>query len=628
MLRPLAAFLLLAASTASAQTPPRCFGGREVASVPLTLGARIELDDACEYARSPEGPYRRIEGVEQIVDLLGRLGWGPDDATTVYARRRSEPDELTSVFVDHCTDYMLAPGGAFEVRPGAERGQLELTRRSARCGASVLSLELECAVRNGPPAAALSAAQTRVVLPACTAGWQVAARPATGRPYPLGRLRAGGETPLQAFFANQDDRALMSPSFDEGLRFRPQEDSALWEELRAAFASGAARIVRKAGAGSATACTDGEPVEIDVRGNGIALSDEVWAEELRSELGEVRTVVDLARVKALAGELHVCLAASYGVRQVGGAVLGLPFRQLAQTESIGQSFANAEICIDHETLRVTPSGLEPNEAGRQCASAAETPLMIAAHGSTLELPEGAIACNGREPLEGEGRVFALRRGFVDVRVQSHEGCRSLQTASLARIGVIDPGRDWIPLGVAHAARGTAAEDVPAWQGVLVDDPRTFARSRRDGDLRFRMNTPEGFASAWNHPGRGAATVVSRFAPTVGDEEGAFGAARPPALFTRVTDSAECVFDELESVDDLLVDERVFVHLVASDGDETRCLATAAFRTCRACSPTWQTAIEDSYASASSVMRASACSSPSPSRGRSGRSCRSCTSTCI
>ena len=175
-------------------------------------------------------------------------------------------------------------------------------------------------------------------------------------------------------------------------------------------------------------------------------------------------------------------------------------------------------------------------------------------------------------------MFTLSRGFVDVRVDNHQGCRSLQTASLGRIGVIDPGRDWIPLGLSHASRGTSAEDVPAWQGILIDDPRTFARSRRDGDLRFRVNTPEGFASAWNHPGRGAATVVSRFAPGVGESEEPFGAARPPALSTRVTDSPECVFDELESIDDVLVDERVFVHLVASDGETTRCLASAAFRT--------------------------------------------------
>ena len=358
-----ATILVLAASVvASAQTPPQCFGGREIASVPLTLGARIELDAACEYARAPEGPYRRLQDADKIVDVLGRLGWGPGDSTTVYARRQADPETLTSVFVDHCSDYMLAPGGAFEVRPAAERGQLELRRRSARCGASVLSLELECAVSNGPPATTLSAAQTRVVLPACTAGWQVAARPSGGRPYPLGRLRAGGETPLQSFFANRDERSLMSPSFEDGLRFRPNEDDALWEELRAALASGAARIVRKAGASSRTACTDGEPVEVDVRSTGIAIADQVWAEELRNELGELRGTVGLARVKQLAGELHVCLAASYGVRQVGGAVLGLPFRQLAQTESIGQTFANAEICVDHKTLRVTPDGLESNDA--------------------------------------------------------------------------------------------------------------------------------------------------------------------------------------------------------------------------------------------------------------------------
>ena len=243
-------------------------------------------------------------------------------------------------------------------------------------------------------------------------------------------------------------------------------------------------------------------------------------------------------------------------------------------------FRGAEICVAHRTVRLRPEGALTEEGERECAPATETPLFVAAAGAVLEVPEGAIACVGREPLQGDERRYVLGRGFVDVRVETHGGCRSLEAASLGRVGVIDPGHDWIPTGLRRVARGgVEAPGLPAWRGVRRDDPATFAWVRRSDAFRFRVTTPEGLADAWNHPSRGAPTAISQFAPVVGDEEGDFGHARPPAFVTRITEGAGCPLGDGAVVrpEAAHVDQRVHVHLVVDDGRQPRCLASAAFR---------------------------------------------------
>ncbi len=583
-----AALSLAAAGQGAAQAPPRCFGGEEVRSVPVTLGTRLHLDEACEYGLSADGPFRSLRGREHVVEVLEGLGWEPGETTTVYGRRRDTPQALASIFVDHCSDYLLAPGGAFRVTPGSERGSLEVARVSPRCGASALELRFECPVsRGGPAPVRLTVARGTQALPVCTAGWRVDVAPPGGRPYPLGRLQAGGETPLQSYFAEEAPRPLLRPDWagPMGLRFAPEDDSALWEELRAAFAAGAARLVRKAGVSSRAACAgEGEPVDVSVGAEGLRIDPRYLAREMDRRYGDDadRFAPSLAHMKSLAGELHVCLAASYGVRQVGGALHGLPLQQLADVTAMDERFRGAEVCIDHRTMRVTPDGLLSSEGERQCAPAIETPLLAAVAGSVLEVPEGAIACVGREPLQSEGHRYVLPRGFVDVRVQTHGGCRTLEAASLARVGVVDPGRDWIPTGIRRVGRGGVGHpELAAWRGVRRDDPATFAWVRRRDTVRFRLTTPEGFATAWNHPARGAATAVSQFAPVIGDEEGDFGHARPPAFVTRVTASVQCPLDDdtadVVRVEGAHIDQVVHVHLILDDGRRQRCLATAAFR---------------------------------------------------
>lgn len=582
------ALLALAAPfafTDAANAQPRCFGGTEPASAPLTLGDRVRLDAACEYALGPDGPWRRLNARDTVVDVLAGLGWREGLQATAYARRDDAPSEVSSVFVDHCTDYVLQAGGAFRVRPGAQTDALVVERPQGAnaCGVDRIALSFRCeggrAVSASLPTGALS-----VELPACAAGWRVEAS-AQGEPsYPLGRLAAGGETPLQRRL--RDGGALMRPDWEgeRGLRFVSIEsDADAWAELRTAFAAGHARVVRRRGATAATACHEAgaEEVPVVVMGGGIAF-DEGWlARAMRDLYGDdgMRFAPSLGMLRELADELHLCLAGTYGARGAREGT-GLGFAQVASAQELVTRYATQEICVTHAVHDVTPEGLVAREGARQCATVGEGVLFAASVGAVLELPEGAVACNGNTPIEAtEGRV-TLARGLVDVRVGTRGGCATFETASLARVGVVDPGRDWIPAGLERGGR-EAPESVRAWSGVEVDDPRTFAFVRRRDDLRFRMTSPEGFASAWNHPARGASTAVGQHAPVVGDEAGAFGHARPSAFVTRLTRSAECPVgaDDVKVAvpAETVVDGVVHAHLVLDDGRAPRCLAHAAFR---------------------------------------------------
>ncbi len=577
--------LALVALAPSARAQPRCFGGVEPAAAPLTLGDRVRLDASCEYTTDPNGPWRRLANRDTVVDVLVALGWREGQQATAYGRRDDALTEVSSVFVDHCTDYVLQPGGAFRVRPGGRTDALVVERPvgASLCGADRIALTFRCEGSSGT-VASLPVGALAVELPECGAGWRVEAA-ASGEPsYPLGRLAAGGETPLQRRL--RDGRALLRPDWEgeRGLRFVPTEiDADAWAELRTALASGYARLVRRRGATAATACDEASPdvVPVSVTSGGVAF-DEGWlAAVMRDHFGAdgVRFAPSLGTLRQLADELHLCLAGTYGARGARKGT-GLAFAQAASAQELVTRHATTEICLTHASHEVTPGGLVPGEGTRQCATVGEGALFAASVGAVLELPEGAVACNGSAPIEAsEGRV-ALPRGLVDVRVGTRGGCATFETASLARIGVVDPGRDWVPAGLERDGR-EAPESVRAWSGVEVDDPSTFAFVRRRDDLRFRLTSPEGFASAWNHPARGASTAFGQHAPVVGDETGAFGHARPSAFVTRLTRSAECPVgaDEVEVAlpAETVLDGVVHAHLVLDDGRAPRCLAHAEFR---------------------------------------------------
>ena len=603
------------AAPLQAAAQPLCFGGAELGSAPTTLGSSLRLDARCEYSLQADDGFRRLAPMT-MMEALSALHWEAGQQTTVYGRTRatepasepsapsepadtaqapsggetSGPGEVSSVFVDHCTDYLLQPGGPFRVAPAGERDALQVSRVSSQCGAGQVLLHFDC--RATSAAIELGPSSTRVELPACASGWQVEVRvpSAAGIAYPLGRVASGGETPLQSYFSAEHRTPILSVDFADGLHLTPTGDPALWHELNVALAASQAHVVRKAGVSSAAACGgEGAVVPVIPSGGGIQIANEYLANELRRTYGghEVQMVLAVGQLKQLLGELHVCLPGSYGPRQIRSArALALP--DLAQTDIVAERFAAAEVCINHQVARVTPGGITAGGGARQCTRTTDTPLLAAVAGSTVDLPPGAIACRGREALPTvEDNTYLLDEGFVDVRVASRDGCRTVQTASLARIGVFDAGRHWVPVGVERYDRGVDRDDLAGWLGVRADDPVTFAMTRRHDALRFRSSSPEGLARAWNHPATGAATVLGQFSPVVGSEGHDFGHARRPALQTVLTDTSQCPVgpERAELLDDvdvsngrnLVVDELVHAHWVLDDGRASRCIGHASFR---------------------------------------------------
>ncbi len=582
-------------STASAQAAqPRCFGGEAVASAPVVLGDRIQLDVDCEYSRDPDEGFRTLRDRGSITSLLAGLGWNPGDQTTVYGRRRDLPAEVSSVFLHHCTDYLLQAGGAFSVAPAATPGALDVRRRAASCGAASVALQFTCRNSREGLTAQLAPGADTVSLPVCQAGWDVQASAAGQPPYALGRVAPGGETPLQAAM-RAENTTLLRPSWDgeRGFRFVPAGDDDVWAELRTALAAGAVRVVRKRGATPRTACDDetAEEIPLVVTAGGVAF-DEGWlAGRMNEQYGEngTRFAPTLGWLQALANESHLCMNASYGARggaSQGGAEpqrgaqthIGRSFPEVAAVASIGERFATAEVCLTHRRVDVTPSGQVPRtdrDHDVECAPAPETPLFVGLTGSSLRIPDGTVICSGRETVE----AGPLTRGFYDVRVATQGACAAPATVSLGRVGIVDAGVDWIPRGVQRHSNGADAGDIPGWQGVQVDDPNTFARSRRNDALTFELATPEGFAAAWNHPSTGAPTLLSRATPYVGASAGP-GHSPLPAMYTMITADPECPLSgepTLRGAGESGPDEVVHVHLISDDGRGKRCLARAAFK---------------------------------------------------
>ncbi len=598
--------LLLAAlgagAPAAAQNTalPVCFGGEEEVSRGLTLAAPLRLDAGCEYALSPAGPFGRVSERRDIMSLLDALGWQEGQPSTVYGRQlpvaaveegEQAPAPLRgSVFVDHCTDYMLRPGGGFRVAPGSTAERLRVVRSGDRCGANSVALTFQCA---GQEPRELNVGADSLELPPCARGWAVQAQRRGGAAYPLRQsLSVGSVTPLQAAVASGE--ALLRPRLSEGVSFEVTGSEAAFRELRAAFAAGSARLVRAPGSGSETACEGTAPeVPVVFHDNGLSLPDAVIAGELSARYGAHRGMgLGVGELQEVVSELHLCLAPTYGARQEalrnaqGTAVpIGASFAQVADAAQLGERWAAARVCVEERRTVLTPDGPELDEASApRCMAAREGAVMASVVGSIVEVPEGSVLCQGRDEvaaIDGEARRYVLPRGFVDVRVAGTHGCRSLQALSLGRIGSIDPASDWHPVGVQRSSRGIEVDAMPAWAGVRAHDPRTFARERRGDELRFRLTTPEGFAEAWNadHREGERRSIVGNTTPRIGNEGDDFGHGASSAFSTVISDDEACpaADDELRG-NAVNMDERVFVHLLLGHGEQRRCVAVAAFRT--------------------------------------------------
>lgn len=580
--------LLATPSLGHAQELPLCFGGSASVGAAVTLDRRVSTADDCRYGLSPSGPFTALTGeARPITAVLQQLRWEPGQASTVYARRGDEARVVSSIFVDHCTDYVLQPGGAFTVAPGADAGVVVVRRASSSCGAARMALRFECSTR-GVADQRLPTGRPSVSLPACPSGYLVEAEAAGAPAYALGRLAAGSQTPLQAYFAQGDEgpSPLLRADFEagpRGLMLVPAGDaSRLWDELRTALAAGAAHLVRAA-VGEGRVCESGEEIPITVTAAGLRFDESYLAGLLTAAHGSAggRIAPSHELWQRLAGSLSFCLDRSYGARGAQG-VRQRVFQDVVDTAALRPA-DGAEVCVTHARVLVTPRGATVEQGGqRQCVDAGAGGVLLAVAGAELQTPSGTLLCRGDTALaQNDDWRYTLERGFYDVRVATQGGCASQATASLARVGVVAPGHDWVPMGVRRLGGGVDHDTIPAWRGMRADGPLRFGLKRGSDELEFRMNSPEGVAEVWNDPNSGRASVVSRFAPDTDGDERDFGHAGPPAFSTRITGGAGCPLDDPDAEPvgsrGLPVDRVVYAHLVLNDGEQARCVARATFR---------------------------------------------------
>src|SRR5690606_20585292 len=81
------------------------------------------------------------------------------------------------------------------------------------------------------------------------------------------------------------------------------------------------------------------------------------------------------------------------------------------------------------------------------------PRRIAVAGDRVTVEgQGLCVLLDNQPLEEDGGEYVLARsGLLEIRQSGGEGCASRQAIARARVPVIDPGREWHPVGLYTGA---------------------------------------------------------------------------------------------------------------------------------------------------------------------------------
>jgi hypothetical protein len=168
---------------------------------------------------------------------------------------------------------------------------------------------------------------------------------------------------------------------------------------------------------------------------------------------------------------------------------------------------------------------------------------------------------------------------------STEQALASQGLTLLRLGVIDLGTAWHPVGLFTP---DDEETPPAnrWTALERDEPEVFTYLRRRHRLDFELESSPALTAAWNAR-TDLPSHMGQKVPVVGGVKGTFQGIRPATYVALVTLTAECPqdtaaeFREKPRVDPekLLVDQRFYVHLAQYQGEDKsfQCVARAGFR---------------------------------------------------
>lgn len=628
------------AASDSAKAPA---GAKASSARRITLASRLSISAECEYGPAPEGPWvsgSKLAGVDDFASLLLRLlgQSGGDDATGttqapagVFARRADAgPDaELESVFLAGECRYLLNAqhGLSLRVAQATQHPTFERLPSTEACGAAQLdfgfveladsSSAAPAVVLRGPFGMLLAKGATRTALD--PGSYAVYALRPGGVGYLIGELRSGSSlTPLRAALHEQINAApaqrkpWLRASWARGdLRLLPDSaalrDSASWVELRGAAQSGALWFASY-DASKRPAYSVLSKVLVDGQADALALPAAHVVARMRERYGSAGShmVPTLGDWSAVTKGLSLCLQSHYEATPPSAAS-PVPHDALCATlssllapvsaQSAGIAVPSGQVCVKHYAHELSVQGSTVAEpVSDTCitlpsAGAADALLLPAATGDTLLLgaatTQGLLVCtdNHCEPAPAAGTPLRLAKsGLVELRSGSDaEQARSAQGLTLLRLGVIDPARDWQPVGLYHAP-GKPPDN--RWSALDHDEPDVFSFVRGRDSLASALALSPALSAAWNAQAETAGLVVRQL-PLVKPVVGTWASPKSAGMVLLATRQAQCSDKPAAALDgrdlvvpeSLLVDEDFYVQLAVYEGEQLpyRCLARAHLR---------------------------------------------------
>ncbi|MGF1468150.1 MAG: hypothetical protein ACFCGT_18680 [Sandaracinaceae bacterium] len=633
---PVLAFALALAAPAGAQ--PRCFrpGEGEAERGPQVAGIAdpLRLEPGCEYALASGGPWRSLPALTgrttdflEVFQTLASEAAPPDgDPRVVLGRPRGRPDApQQSVLLRYCEHFLLEEqlglaaipeGRGFRIDRtddrtcGADRIEVRAVRGADYPGLATVTGEAVLGVDDRSLALPFGEWTLFAARPGGPVGLRIgvfrAQRAVTPLQNHLRRARASDAAPsplVEARWAPGSPGLVLTPTD------RTLQQDLLWPELRTASEAGFLWL--------ATAEEHPRvvtPLRLEAGGPGaLRLPDSVVRDAMVARYGEAGrslapTGADWRRVL---GALRLCLTPSYQDgrtaargEQVPDPGMCAALGALTSLDGAASGGSAGQLCLAPGMQVMRASGAGRRDEGEEACdplpapgASGAVPRRITVVGDRVRLVgEDLCVLLDNQPLapaegEAEGTFLLSRSGLLEVRRGGGPGCAATQALGLARLPVLDPEREWHPVGLAvgadPAAMSCADGGFCPWAALAHDEEDVFAFVRNRHRLTFRFSTSPAVAAVLEAAGDVQATSET---PLLSGVEGSFEGAPPAAVVAYAARGDRCPAGPDATLETLRarVPPRVEAQLpgtgfsifllgVQALDEPVRCLARARFR---------------------------------------------------
>lgn len=625
------------ATQASAQScfdlPDTRSEGARSSARKITLGARVITKANCEYALTPDAAWVALPALDSdfagVIDALATqtrtaMTTRP---TTIYARAKQPKKtgtqvSIESIFLAGCSEYLLSEAHGFSLRVPVDTQRPTITREpnTAICGAEQLGLHVVPVARSadapllqrGPFVASLAVGTAELALdPGAYAIY--AARTPDSVGYLVGRVATESSlTPLRAALNAAEQgtsRPWLRVAWNAGrMQLEAVSDALVrsdaWSELRTAAAANAAWLQRR----------DHKLGKLGMSedGSSIFLPADDIGQRMKERYGNAaqHMAPDLGEWKDITAGVDLCVANRYALPQgsvaqnVGAKCVSMSRLLSPMSVHGGVAIGSGQVCVQDHVRVMTAAGTKDGAAHpERCASlqvATETeidapPFLLVTRGAQLRFDgqgrDHLFACLDNECIalpQADATLPLSKSGLLEIRhADTVDHARSAQALTRLRVGVIDPEREWHPVGLFT---GKPTNDPnSAWHSLLHDADHVFTYARRRQHLDFRLSVSPTLAAAWNAARNQAhaATQLTQDLPVFGAVNGTLEGAKRPTLATLVTRDGTCPEQTAAEVaaqpvidpERLLPDQELYVHLAQYVGEDAplRCLARARLR---------------------------------------------------